>query len=54
MTAYRLRAYGSPDWTEIVLDGEMGEFAGEVLVAALAESDGLHLQERVEGEWVDL
>lgn len=54
MIAYRLRQFGSAEWTEVLLEGEMEEFAAETLVAQLAECEGLHVQERIDGEWTDL
>jgi hypothetical protein len=54
MIAYRLREWGSAEWTEILLEGELEEFAGEMLVAAMSPYEGHHLQQRVDGEWTDL
>lgn len=54
MTAYRIRPYGSSEWTEILLEGDLEEFAGAALVGALSECEHLHVQERVEGEWEDV
>lgn len=54
MLTYRIRQYGQADWTDIYLDGELEEFAGEALVSALAESEDVLVQQKGEdGEWED-
>lgn len=51
MRAFRFRVYGSPDWTEVLIEGELeGRLAAGVLDGLLAEED-LHVQERFDGEW---
>ncbi len=53
MIAYRIRHYGEPDWTELLFEGELEEFASGLLISVLAGCEGLHVQERAEGEWED-
>lgn len=53
MTRYRLREYGSAEWTDITLDGELEEFVGECLIACLSPNESLHVQRWSEetGSW---
>lgn len=55
MTLLRFREYGSSEWTDISVDGELEEFAASLLAAALADNTSLHVQQRAEDtDWEDV
>lgn len=58
MTLFRIRAWGSSDWTEISVrsagdESEIEEQAAEGIRESLLNS-GLHCQEFEDGDWEDL
>ncbi len=54
MILYRIREYGSGEWTDLSIDGELEESVAEALVGALEGAEHVHIQRRVEGEWEDV
>lgn len=55
MIFLRLREFGSSDWTEVALEGDLEEFAGTLLASCLADNATLHVQKKEVGEeWEDL
>ena len=57
MTSFRIRQWGSADWTQIDLSGD-DEEVGELMVEAVRDmlaDNSLHVQElSEEGKWEDL
>lgn len=54
MILYRLREYGSSDWTELCIEGDFEEDIAEALVAAIVPAEHFHVQVREDGEWEDV
>lgn len=50
----RLREYGSADWTEVEIEGELEEFAADLLLACLEGNSTLHVQREGEDGWEDV
>ena len=53
MILYRLRQWGTADWTKISLDGD-DELLAESVVGGVLRSCALHVQVFNEGEWEDV
>lgn len=57
MISLRIRRFGSSDWTQLDLEGDLSERIGTDLyyLLSLPENDGLHSQvKRDGGEWEEL
>lgn len=52
MILLRLRRFGSSDWTEVMLDGELESEAANLLVSRTL-GVGLHVQEHRSEGWED-
>lgn len=50
---FRLREWGSSEWTEIVIEGELADYAAGIVGSAINVKH-LHAQILVDGEWENL
>ncbi len=54
MTSFRTRRYGSPDWTQLDIEGEMEEDIALALASLLGECSDQHVQIYTPAGWSDL